>query len=244
MVAKRAFSRRTLLSLAFAVLAGIAAAGGYFASQASYGTTAAQEGASTPTATPRSAVVFGMPPPGVERGSWTPVPRCPDPTPTPTPPPRDVAPTPTPTPGAAATSGDLPATATPAPTRTPAPWPCVPYDYPEPSSTPPPPATTPRPEPTPCQNCIDLSKPVPYDLPISIAGQTIYLPAGSTYKGAIVDYLAGSEKRGPRLLEIIERGDSKVVIDGETGRIIESSSAAADDPDFRSLILEPLEPLQ
>jgi hypothetical protein len=35
-----------------------------------------------------------------------------------------------------------------------------------------------------------------------------------------------------------------VVIDRDTGRIMEWSVAAEDGADFRSLILEPLEPLQ
>jgi hypothetical protein len=193
--------------LAATLVGAAVVAGAYIASEAGDGTTAAQEGASTPTATPRSAVVFGTPPLGVERGNWTPVPRCPEPTPTPAPDGWIF------TPDGWEFAPDK-WTPTPVPTRTPAPWPCVPYDYPTPSGTPPPPAVTRPPEPTPCQDCIDLSKPIPYELPIDIAGKTIYLPRGSTYRMQFRTPLVGSLDPGPTHLHIIERGESQVFIDG------------------------------
>jgi len=160
------------------------------------------------------------PAPGLQPG-WTPVPRCPEPTPTPTP-------------GGPTTPGQV----------WPQPWPCIPFDQPTPSGTPPPPPVTRPPEPTPCQNCIDLGKPVPYELPMEVAGKTIHLPAGSTYHTMTVHYPMGTAGPAPTLLDIIERGDSKVVIDADTGRIVRWNVAPADEADFRSLILEPLEALQ
>jgi len=59
-----------------------------------------------------------------------------------------------------------------------------------------------------------------------------------------VDYPAGTALRGPTKLDIIERGDSKAVIDSQTGQIIEWNVAPEDEADFRRLIADPLEPLQ
>jgi hypothetical protein len=233
MISRRILTRRLAGALGGVAVAAMVA-GAYFASQVGEGTSA-QEGAASPTATPRSAAVVGTPPPGAERGSWTPVPRCPEPTPTPAPDGWILTP-----------DGweFAPDKWTPTATASPAPWPCVPYDYPEPSGTPPPPAVTLPPEPSPCESCIDLGKPIPREVTIHVAGTAIQLPVGSTYHLMTVNYPVGAANPGPPLLHIIERGESKVIIDAQTGRIVESNLAPADEADFRSHILEPLASLQ
>jgi len=208
--------------LTFVVVAVGVAVGVYFASQVSDGTTAAQEQAEKPTLTPAAVVVGeGTVPPAL---TITPYPTCPpDP------------PTPTPIPGEQSTYWLV----------TPAPWPCIPADQPPPDKTPDLSSLFQRPrEPEECEGCIDLSKPIPYELPIKVGGQTIHLPAGSTSYIIFGDYPVGSALRGPTELEIIERGDSRVVIDRDTGRIMEWTVAAEDEADFRRLIADPLEPLQ
>jgi hypothetical protein len=79
---------------------------------------------------------------------------------------------------------------------------------------------------------------------MNIAGKTIYLPRGSTHRMQFRTPLVGWPDPGPTHLHIIERGESQVFIDADTGRIVEWNVAPADEADFRSLILEPLEALQ
>ena len=212
------------LALAAVLLWGLGL-GAYFASQVSDGTTAAQEEAENRFAAAEALIqqslAEGTVPPAL---TITPYPTCPpDP------------PTPTPIPGEQSTYWLV----------TPAPWPCIPADQPPPDKTPDLSSLFQRPrEPEECEGCIDLSKPIPYELPIKVGGQTIHLPAGSTSYMMFVDYPAGSALRGPTELEIIQRGNSKVVIDRDTGRIMEWTVAAEDEADFRRLIADPLEPLQ
>ena len=226
-------TRRIAGFLTFAVVAVGVAVGVYFAGQVSDGTTAAQEGDGTTTAQEdgenrlataealiQQWLAEGTVPPAL---TITPYPTCPpDP------------PTPTPIPGEQSTYWLV----------TPAPWPCIPADQPPPDKTPDLSSLFPEREPEECEGCIDLSKPIPYELPIKVGGQTIHLPAGSTSYIIFGDYPVGSALRGPTELEIIERGDSRVVIDRDTGRIMEWTVAAEDEADFRRLIADPLEPLQ
>jgi hypothetical protein len=79
---------------------------------------------------------------------------------------------------------------------------------------------------------------------MNIAGKTIHLPVGSTHRMQFGDYPVGWPDPGPTHLDIIERGNTRVIIDADTGRIVEWNVVPADEADFRSLILEPLEPLQ
>ena len=198
------------------------AAGARLAGDLSDGRTAAQEHAETPTV-PAGAVVVGEPP-EPPAGTVTPVPTCPP-----------EPPTPTPIPGEQSTYWPV----------TPAPQPCIPVDQPAPDKTPDLSSLFQRErEPEECEGCIDLGKPVPYEVPMGVGGKEIHLPVGSTHHMMFVDYPAGTGLLGPRQLEIIERGDSKVVIATHTGEIIEWNVAPEDEADFRRLILEPLQPLQ
>ncbi len=204
----------------FVVVAVGVAVGVYFASQLSDGTTAAQEGAEKPASTPDALIqqwlAEGTEPPAL---TITPYPTCPPPTPTPTP-------------GGPATPGEA----------APPPWPCIPADQPPPDKTPDLSSLFQRPrEPEECETCIDLGKPVPYEVPMKMAGRTIHLPVGSVYVEQFLDYPAGVDARGPTHVHIIKRGQSKVTIDGETGSIVKWNVAPQDEPDFRRLILEPLQ---
>jgi len=215
--------------LTFVVVAVGVAVGVYFAGQASDGTTAAQEGDRTTTAQEDAEnrlataealiqqwLAEGTVPPAL---TITPYPTCP-----PEPP--------TPIPGEQSTYWPV----------TPAPWPCIPADQPPPDKTPDLSSLFQRPrEPEECETCIDLGKPVPYEVPMKVAGKEIHLPVGSTHHMMFVDYPAGTGLLGPTKLEIIERGDSKAVIDSQTGQIIEWNVAHEDETDFRRLILEPLQ---
>jgi len=224
---------RIVGALILAVVAGSLAVGAYFAGQVSDGTTAAQEGDSTTaveedgenTAATAEAVLQqwlaeGTVPPAL---TITPYPTCPpDP------------PTPTPIPGQQSTYWPV----------TPAPWPCIPADQTPPDKAPDLSSLMEPREAEEGEGSIDLSKPIPYELPIKVAGKTIHLPAGSTSYIVFGHYLAGTGAQGPTQMEVIQRGDSKVVIDRQTGEIIEWNVAPEDEADFRRLILEPLEPLQ
>ena len=222
--------RRSLGLLAAALVATAVVAGAYVASEAGDGTTSAQEGAASPTATPKSAVVFGTPPPGAERGSWTPVPRCPEPTPTPAPDGWILTP-----------DGweFAPDKWTPTATASPAPWPCVPYDEP----TPPPgdpdfPLPTRPPQLTAEEQArIRAENPssgTPVDYPREWPlgdGKTITVPPGAIYYTLLV---------GVRQFDVIEKGESKVSIDLRTMEISQWNVAPQDEDEFRRLILEPL----
>jgi hypothetical protein len=224
--------------LTFAVVAVGVAVGVYFAGQASDGTTAAQEDDGTTTAHEDAEnrlataeallqqwLAEGTVPPAL---TITPYPTCPpDP------------PTPTPIPGEESTYWPV----------TPAPWPCIPADQPLPDKTPDLSSLFQRAEePEECEGCINLGKPVPYEVPMKVGGKEIHLPTGSTHKL----HIRGCPPMGvpdrapcsPALLHVVERGDSKVVIDSGTGEIIEWNVAHEDEADFRRLILEPLQPLQ
>jgi hypothetical protein len=212
--------------LIFIVVAVGVAVGVYFASQLSDGTTAAQEGPQKPAATPGGVIQGMVGPSGTPTGPWE-VPTCPPLTPTPTPPPPgESGPT---------TSGEA----------APRPWPCIPADQPPPDKTPDLSSLFPEREPEEggpeeCEGCIDLGKPVPYEVPMKVAGKEIHLSVGSTHHMMFVDYPAGTGLLGPTELEIIERGGSKAVIDSQTGQIIEWDVAPEDEADFRRLILQPL----
>jgi hypothetical protein len=211
------------VTLALAVAAGAALAL-YLAGQVSGGTTAAQEDAENRLPTAEALIqqwlAEGTVLPAL---TITPYPTCPpDP------------PTPTPIPGQQSTYWPV----------TPAPWPCIPADQPPPDKMPDLSSLFPEREPEECEGCIDLGKPVPYEVPMKVAGKEIHLPVGSTHHMMFVDYPAGTGLLGPTKLDIIERGDSKAVIDSQTGQIIEWNVAPEDEADFGRLILEPLEPAQ
>jgi hypothetical protein len=221
--------------LTFVVVAVGAAVAVYFAGQVSDGTTAAQEGDGTTAAQEdaenRLATAEALIQQRLAEGTVlpaltiTPYPTCPpDP------------PTPTPIPGEESTYWPV----------TPAPWPCIPADQPLPDKTPDLSSLFQRAEePEECDTCIYLGKPIPYDLPMKVGGKEIHLPTGSTHKLHISECPpAGLPDRGPcspELLHVVERGDSKVVIDTNTGEIIEWKVAPEDEADFRRLILEPLQ---
>jgi len=221
-IRRLAWTLPVALALVAAVLWGLGL-GAYFASQVSDGTTAAQEDGENRAATAEALLqqwlAEGTVPPAL---TITPYPTCPPPTPTPTP-------------GGPATPGEA----------APPPWPCIPADQPPPDKTPDLSSLFQRErEPEECEGCIDLGKPVPYEVPMKVAGKEIHLPVGSTHHMMFVDYPAGTALRGPTKLDIIERGDSKAVIDSQTGQIIEWNVAPEDEADFRRLIADPLEPLQ
>jgi hypothetical protein len=202
----------------FVVVALGVAVGVYFASQAGDGTTAAQEGTGKPALTPDSVIqqwrAEGTVPPAL---TITPYPTCP-----PEPP--------TPIPGEQGTSR----------VATPAPWPCIPADQTPPDKAPDLSSLMEPREAEEGEGSIDLAKPIPYELPIKVAGKTIHLPAGSTSYTVFADYHPAGVQ-GPTHVQVIERGDSKLVIDQQTGEIIESKVAPEDEADFRRLILEPLQ---
>jgi len=222
----------------FVVVAVGVAVGVYFATQLGDGTSVAQERPQKPPATPGGVIQGMVGPSGTPTGPWE-VPTCPPLTPTPTPPPPgESGPT---------TSGEA----------VPPPWPCIPADQPPP----PPDAPPSRPEPPfpaeelaeaqecyrilreggDCPGVIDLSKPIPYELPLNVGGITIHLPVGSTHHTHHIYPLAGISEPGPTMLHVIERGHSRVSIDPVTGQIVEWDVAPEDEGDFRSLILEPLQ---
>jgi len=221
-------TRRIVGFLTFAVVAVGVAVGVYFAGQVSDGTTAAQEGdgttaaqedaentAATAEALLQQWLAEGTVPPAL---TITPYPTCPPPTPTPTP-------------GGPATPGEA---ARP-------PQPCIPADQPPPDKTPDLSSLFQRAEePEECEGCINLGKPVPYEVPMKVAGKEIHLPVGSVYFDQVLDYPAGVDSSGPTHIHIIKRGQSKVTIDGQTGEIIKWDVAPEDEADFRSLVLDPL----
>jgi hypothetical protein len=211
-------TRRIVGLLVFVVVAVGVAAGVYFTGQAGDGTTAAQERAGKPALTPDSVIqqwlAEGTVPPAL---TITRYPTCP------------LEP-PTPIPGEQGTSR----------LATPAPWPCIPADQTPPDKAPDLSSLMEPREAEECEGCIDLAKPIPYELPTKVAGKTIYLPAGSTSYIVFADYHPAGVQ-GPTHVEVIQRGDSKVVIDQQTGKIIEWNIAPEDEADFRRLILEPLQ---
>jgi hypothetical protein len=208
--------RSKILGLLIAVVVAAAVVGGvHLASEIGDGTTTArgQADGSIEVSAPVVATAEGSPSGGTTPGE---IPTCPPATPTPIP-------------------GE------PEPPREPAPWPCIPPDQPRPPDDAPYLTPAPRPEPEPCVGCIDLSEPVPYEIPMKVAGKTIHLPVGSTHYEWIVEYPVGVVPSGPTMMDVIERGHSKVVIDSHTGQIIEWNVVPADEEDFRSLIFEPLQ---
>ena len=73
--------------------------------------------------------------------------------------------------------------------------------------------------------------PVDYPREWVVAGKTITIPPGAILHDIQTE---------PGRVVIVERGESRIHIDADTGRVFKSQLAPEDEAEFRSLILEPL----
>jgi hypothetical protein len=89
------------------------------------------------------------------------------------------------------------------------------------------PKETPRPPTTGDDELIPLDKPIPFPIPLTVGDRTVIMPTGSVLEDV------QSDPGGETLT--ISRGESKVVLDGETGDILEWDVAERDSIDFESI---------